>query len=264
MECSKHSPHLVKHLRMGLTYGYSGDVVAATNSLSKPTLPPLRSWVDDIDYVINWANTPLTPILGRGFLKHQDCLTPTAIFVFNAVAAITVAIDHYLKGMRGGLSLGAIATTRTAVQQRVLALPHAFETTESPLRDHSVYESCRLTALIYGVAVIFPTPTIVLQELVPRLKLSIEASDIDYDESALSDLFLWMLILGGIAAWDMEERSWFVAQLVVLVRKKTSRDWENIQNTLETFLWMESACSSGGRQLWSEVIDQQTHLEANK
>jgi hypothetical protein len=63
-----------------------------------------------------------------------------------------------------------------------------------------------------------------------------------------------MLMLGGIAALDKAERPWFVSQLVRLVRILRI-DWDSVGEIMESFLWLESACGSGGRLLWSEVME---------
>jgi hypothetical protein len=65
---------------------------------------------------------------------------------------------------------------------------------------------------------------------------------------------LWILILGGIAALDKVERPWFVSQLGTLV-KILEIDWDGIEEILESFLWLDSTCGSGGRLLWSEVME---------
>ena len=57
-----------------------------------------------------------------------------------------------------------------------------------------------------------------------------------------------MLILGGIAALDEAERPWFFSQLVKLV-KALEINWNSVERILESFLWLESACSPGGKLL---------------
>ena len=70
----------------------------------------------------------------------------------------------------------------------------------------------------------------------------------------LSGVLLWMMVLGGIASSDKPERPWFVSQLALIVRKLRLMDWGGVEDILESFLWLESACGKGGRELWDEVI----------
>jgi hypothetical protein len=109
--------------------------------------------------------------------------------VLNCMEAITIAIDHYLQGTPGGLTLGQIVRTRTGIQKRLLVLPTAKElninTTVSSCPN--IYERCRLTAMIFSIAVIYPIPNTydVLQTLVRQLTanlevMGIESHNVDY------------------------------------------------------------------------------------
>lgn len=239
----------------------SGDIIAATNTLSKPFLPPLQNLGSWIEHAIQWANSPTRfplQFLGRGFLAFEPYgLTSEALYVLHAIGSTTISINHYLQGIPAGLTLGQIAKVRTAVHQRLLLLPTEEELVEEGHHRPSVYNSCRTTALIYSIAVIFPIPNTfkLFQTLVSRLKLSIEMERIDKDNH-LSDLLLWMLILGGVAALDKPERSWYVSQLVLFAKRWNMYMWRSVEKILGSFLWLDSACGQGGRRLWSEVINR--------
>jgi hypothetical protein len=96
----------------------------------------------------------------------------------------------------------------------------------------------------------------VLVELVRRLKEAIESLEREIGDFAmeLSGVFLWMLVLGGIASSDKPERPWFVSQLALIVNKLHIMDWSGVDDILESFLWLESACGHGGRELWDEIM----------
>jgi hypothetical protein len=93
----------------------------------------------------------------------------------------------------------------------------------------------------------------VLQALVRRLTASLEVTDIESHSVHYSGLRLWMLVLGGIAALGKPERPWFVSNLALVSVKRLNLDWDGVEDILKTFLWLESACGPGGRQLWDEV-----------
>jgi hypothetical protein len=184
-------------------------------------------------------------------------MTDAMLQLFDAMGSLTIAIDHYLKGEPDGLTVGEIARTRTAIQKRLLLLPSDEELGIMPLSSPCLYEACRLTGLIFSIAVVFPVPKTydLLRTLSLRLKTSIEKSEISRSTSSeVQHVLLWMLILGGIAAMDKVERPWFVSQLFSLVRI-LEIDWDDVEEILESFLWLESACGSGGRLLWSEVME---------
>jgi hypothetical protein len=240
-----------------------GDIISSTNSLAKPRFPPLRIHTASIPSLKAWAISPPRPAIqtqASAFqsLKEYGIIEPM-LQVLDSIGAFTLAVDYYLQGKPFGLKLGAIGRMRTAVQQRLLLLPTAEELSipsSSSKPKPNIYECCRLTALIYGVAVVFPVPNShsVLQELVRRLVIVIGVLDIRTFGVELGGVLLWMLVLGGIAALDTPERHWFASQLAWIVRRLDIDDWEGVEDVLGWFLWLDSACGEGGRLLWSEAM----------
>ena len=155
--------------------------------------------------------------------------------VFDAIGSLTLAIDYHLQGKPFD---GVIHRTRTAIQHKLLLLPTLDELN---LRERdretpsNVYECCRLTALIYGVAVIYPVPNShdLLQELVRRLKRSFLVLDILNRD--LDGVLLWILVLGGVAALDKPERSWFAAELGSLSSRIGIKDWDTVRKSWSLF-----------------------------
>ncbi len=92
----------------------------------------------------------------------------------------------------------------------------------------------------------------VLQDLAKSLQIALVILDIETCGSHLNGMFLWTLVLGGIAALDKPERVLFTSQLCKLAREIKICDWGAVEDTLESFLWLESACGQGGRMLWDE------------
>ncbi|KAE9364172.1 hypothetical protein N431DRAFT_563560 [Stipitochalara longipes BDJ] len=242
----------------------SGDVISATNTLSKPGWPQLRRHTDLITAIRAWATTPPWPstqIQASAFWSLRSYgVTDAMLDAFDSVGALTHAIEIHLQGRPFGQYLGTIHRTRTAIQHSILMLPKLDELPVRPRADQedskNVYECCRLTAIIFGVAVIYPIPNShdVLQQLVSRLQIALIVLNIETCESVLDGVLLWVLVLGGIAALDKPERSWFASQLGKLVKKLGIDDWSMVEEKLEAFLWLESACSQGGYMLWDEAL----------
>ena len=185
------------------------------------------------------------------------------------MVAQTIAVNHYLDGEPASLSVGALSYARTAIQHRLLSLPTAEEINLS-FRTKSIrlniYEACRLTALIYGVAIIFPIPNSykVLQNLVRSLKASIEVCGMNQLAITLPDFLLWILVLGGIAAFEKPERNWFASHVARLVKERKIDNLERIEEELTSFLWLDSACGPGGRQLWSDMMERLNTLDSHE
>lgn len=245
--------------------GTRGEVCGVINSsfTLKSVFPPLRFHESYIAAVKKWATTtsPSSPLhtVGKAFRQLPEYgITDPMLEVLEYMEAITMAIDHYLQGKPGGLTLGQIIRTRTGVQKRLLLLPTAEELNINitPSSRPNLYECCRLTAMIFSVAVIFPIPNTydVLQTLVRGLIASLEVTDIESHSVDCSGVLLWMLVLGGIAALGKPERPWFVSNLALVGVERLKLDWDGVEAILKPFLWLESACSHGGRQLWDEVM----------
>jgi hypothetical protein len=183
-------------------------------------------------------------------------ITDAMLEVLDSMGHLTMAIDYFIQGIPGSLTLGVIIKTRAAIQKHVMVLPTAEELNIVTSSRPSIYECCRLTAIIFSIAVIFPIPNTydVLQTLVRHLKAAIESSGIESGSAECSGVSLWILVLGGIAALDKPEKPWFVSQLAFLA-ERLDIDWAGTQHILETFLWLESACGASGLRLWSEVVN---------
>lgn len=201
--------------------------------------------------------------LGSGFSDLNRHGVPLdAIAVFVEMAETTLAIDDYLQGRHGSLAIDTIASKRNSVQQRLLYLPRVCDAqldVDESDPSNAIYDCCGLAALIYSVAVIFPisTPEYILGTLVQRLKSNLELS-IDQDcWVGLEDLFLWVLVLGGIAAVEQPQRSWFVDQMTIITVARSLGNFEAVLDILESFLWLESACGMSGRMFWAEAVKGQ-------
>jgi hypothetical protein len=68
----------------------------------------------------------------------------------------------------------------------------------------------------------------------------------------MSGLFLWILMIGGIAELDKPERTWFVSQLALLIGK-LKMGWNAAECILGNCLWLDSLCGASGRDLWAEI-----------
>jgi hypothetical protein len=89
-----------------------------------------------------------------------------------------------------------------------------------------------------------------------------EVCDFDQLGTILPDFFLWILVLGGIAALGKPERNWYVTRLARVVKKRHLYGWDEVEEELLAFLWLDSACGPGGLRLWSEVMETLYILES--
>jgi hypothetical protein len=65
--------------------------------------------------------------------------------------------------------------------------------------------------------------------------------------------FIWVLMLGGIAAEGLPERPWFEDMLSTLFVIEGISRWSQVKGIMESFLRMESCCDGGAMNLWDNV-----------
>lgn len=126
-----------------------------------------------------------------------------------------------------------------------------------------LYDAIRHTAIIYSAAVTFPLPSLsgIFGKLAAALKTTMEESELDAWRRPCPKVFLWILVMGGIAANGTPDRKWYVRNLAALSRALDLSEWNDVAEELENWLWLESACDAGGRLLWMEVLSERLVTE---
>ncbi|KAI9822667.1 MAG: hypothetical protein M1827_000386 [Pycnora praestabilis] len=236
----------------------NSDILYATRGFSKPFFPSLKCQkppngcfrtFDDTFYPTTLHN------LGRSFSELRKYgFDDQIIALLYDMCHHTITLDSYCRGTLLRPNLRTMVDRRNVIQHRILSLPHVHEV-EGPLHGDYIYESFRLTMLIYSIAVIYPVPPFagVREKLVQRLQPALRLSDLISHWGRLSGALTWVLVMGGIAASGMPERTWFTETLASLSAAVGIDGWEDVKDILTSFIWLESACELGGRVLWVEV-----------
>ena len=130
-------------------------------------------------------------------------------------------------------------------------------------------ESCRAAACLY--LLLLSNGQLSGQEpleemLVDLLKTSLESiGGSTYEEGPF---FLWLLSMGGVAAFGGPARGWFVTQFMYLATDLSIRTWEDLKVDLEKFLWCPEDCEIPFRDFWADVelmknvIEEETWLSS--
>jgi hypothetical protein len=121
-----------------------------------------------------------------------------------------------------------------------------------------VYECCRLSALLYSTAIIFPISphTGWYLPLLAKIKRLLETSDtLLYSEpDEVTHVVLWCLTVAGIAALRTEHRKWFENTLGAALRRNRFSAWEEVRDILGRFVWSDVACGPGAILLWERLV----------
>ncbi|EKV11612.1 Oligophrenin-1 [Penicillium digitatum] len=152
---------------------------------------------------------------------------------------------------------------RNLTQHTLLCLSPASELLFAHPTHAATYEACRLAALVFGVGVLFPipaqnTPLNRLARLIQSVLLQPSSADLWTSPAARLPL-IWVLALGGIAANDTRERTWFATALGDITRGTGLMSWESIKSVLASMLWYDVACDSAAEALWQENASRYTY-----
>jgi hypothetical protein len=130
---------------------------------------------------------------------------------------------------------------------------------------------------IYSDMVLFPLPSCTLMK--PRLARELRQilEETQYTEllisnpkgaklTVITDIFTWIIVMGGIAASFTAHRQFFVNCLrgrvsMGQVDEGVEQSWESFKELVSKFLWWEYVLDVPTMELWSEVFIQEYHLE---
>lgn len=173
--------------------------------------------------------------------------------VLDLMIVVTHAVDNYHQGHHPMPALLDIIRARNAVQHRLLSLISPSFATPVEL---ATFTTCRLAAMIYSEMVLFPMPLIA--GVKPRLAYMLRkalGSDVQIPEtSSMTQLRLWMVIFGAIAAKGTENRLWYIERLSSLMTVIDSKEYSDFVRTMKRYLWWDYACQEPALAAWSEAL----------
>jgi len=179
-----------------------------------------------------------------------------ALIVMLDLQHISVIIEAYTQGTLQNPEVLALTSRRNAIHHALLSLPTMDEVEPVLTEDQkSIYESCRLAAVIYDLSIIFPIPPFagVMQRLVFNAKVVLESMRLEVLIGAGANPMTWVLFVAGTAAECMSERPWFVEKLRMVLTAEGLHEWNTIRGILNSYLWMDSAMSEAAINLWNEI-----------
>ncbi|KAJ5707887.1 hypothetical protein N7488_007688 [Penicillium malachiteum] len=205
------------------------------------------------------------PDIQNGFGKLQVIgFTPQMAEAFEAARTYMRIVEDIGSDApnRTDVNFALLTDQRNLTEYTMLALPPA--SAILPYFSHptqaTTYEACRLTCLIYGVGVIFPIPA--QNSPLQRLAQGINTVLLEQTATALWSsqstrvALIWILVLGGIAAFDTPCRPFYVSSLAATARSSNIYRWDEVKPFLANMLWYEKAGDKAGRVLWEEVEQQ--------
>lgn len=230
----------------------------ATRSLTKPKYPFVPLVPESCNLLVK-NSTQLSTSPSEAFSAYwrqsQSLLARELFSVLRMMIAHTAMISDHCDGTCLQPSLTAVADYRNHIQHSLMSLP-SMTSNQAELGLHDeLYEVCRLAAIIYSILVVFPLSpsTAPFEALSIQLRKQLSCVNISSGSSESQQLLLWTLFMGGISATGFAERPWFVTALTRLTRCMSLISWEEVKDSLQSFLWLTSTNDNDGKTLWVET-----------
>ncbi|KAM5484365.1 hypothetical protein McanCB56680_002440 [Microsporum canis] len=211
-------------------------------------------------------------------------IPPNLQVILQNMREYNIVVDLQTQGLLPNLELSVIADRRNYIQYNLVSLPASYEFPDDYIATYRLYEACRLAAMVYSMLVIFPLPAAnrPFKRLVAQLVNALITVDGDEgsgwaaesgqwpweygregqdrlgseEEERVSCIYLWIIVMGGIASRGMgADSDWFAARFDQTLRMKGLSTWEGVKQCLTSIMWMDSVCDYGGLTFWKETKD---------
>jgi hypothetical protein len=185
--------------------------------------------------------------------------------VFLHLSEYSTLVQWYYNRHLDPSDCDSFADVRNQVHHAIFNLPDEQDPVESVLDmcnlspddfsvSHGLYLTCRLAANLYATHVTFPLPR---SALIRTMILPLLASKLDQmTQVVCNPLLLWCATVAAIAAEEMPEHARLVEHVEILCRGLHVTSYPHFLGILETFAWVEVACSEGCRRLWERLAVQ--------
>lgn len=235
----------------------------STKYLVKPRLPLVPVYKETLE-----GNTPGWPTLGPSAeelgLPNGDTADPISkaglpsdlAEILKDMRDYNAVVNLYTQGLIPQIGLANLADRRNFIQYSLVSLGAVYEFHDIFFDAHRTYEACRLAAMVYGMTVVYPLPAAnrPFRRLAAYLKAALIESNIQGGTwQSCPGMLLWVLVLGGMAARDLEDRPWFVSALRDTVVVLGVSTWAQLKDAMVSVMWMDSVCDMGGQGLWDDV-----------
>ncbi|KAF4151959.1 hypothetical protein CNMCM6069_002814 [Aspergillus lentulus] len=248
------------------------DVMKAAHALTKPLFPMVDVEGNEINLPSPLQLFPLPddpptkPNLGfRDLLSTRPPVHATLVDVFLHLSEYSTLVQWYYNRSLDPSNCDRFADIRNQVHHAIFSLPDEHDPVETVLElcdfspddfsvSHGLYLTCRLAANLYATHVTFPLPR---SALIRAMILPLLASKLDQmTQVVCTPLLLWCATVAAIAAEGMPQHLRLVDHVETLCRALKVTSYPRFVEILETFAWVEVACSEGCRRLWERLAAQ--------
>jgi hypothetical protein len=242
------------------------DIIGSSTIASKPRFESAYHVSNHLGALAPALEVMSDDVEGRGFSRNvPGCLPSGILKVLERIACVDKLLDGFTTRTAPPAEEYHLTQLTYAVQHELLSLPawQILTLEEQEGSSFATYELCRITAMIYSTAVIFPiSPSSPwLGKLLAQLKQMIVMAS--WSQSTMP-LLVWTLWIGGLAAWQTPHRPFFTRNLQSVFARSALTRWLDVRNTLVDFLWRDITCGAGSIILWDALHVEDVPLGAEQ
>ncbi|KAK3639593.1 hypothetical protein LTR56_012378 [Elasticomyces elasticus] len=249
----KRPEHILAIEAPGLAKAIAGhNLIVVSRELVRPMYPNV--WADG--QLRAAILTTYGATSGRGFVNRCPGSLPLA------------AQDTFIYLSAVGTALGEHATHATSqdwlqsaasdAHHRVMSLIPWSELTQDEKSScpQTIYECCRLVAIMYSSAVIFPMPTASgwHLKLLQQIRGLLEGASVYAWPEDGNWLLTWSLFIASITAVGTLESAFYETCLRQSLSALMITTWDAARQILNAFLWTDCACEAAGYSVWLRMI----------
>ncbi|KAK3114221.1 hypothetical protein LTR53_007688 [Teratosphaeriaceae sp. CCFEE 6253] len=235
-----------------------GDLIDSSIRCVKPRFPCIWDVSSCLQVLHPILRSSERSISGTGFAHHVPRGLPArALETMQWLASIDYLMERGQHARLDDTFYGIVVSARNGIQHKILHLARWQELSETEREGSffATYETCRITALIYANAVLFPMPpsTGWLLKLLDELRQLIEVSNLASWRDDTTSLLIWSLFIAAIASFRRVHRKFFRDALNTILMTRGIMSWSAAEAILKQFLWTDSACGQGGTIVWETM-----------
>lgn len=195
---------------------------------------------------------------GSGFQKLDSAVLPDGI----AQSLTRLAIIDRMMAMApmhrvDDRDYNALVSARKDCHHGILSLPPWDDLSDSVKNDHSRldYEICRIVAILYSTAVLFPVSPQYpwLSRMLGSLRRLFQDPGIYRWLLDSNELAVWALFIASIAAYPTQQSDFFCRHLKNHLLATERVSFAAVRSLLKQYVWSDSACELGASMVWNKL-----------
>jgi predicted secreted protein len=101
-------------------------------------------------------------------------------------------------------------------------------------------------------------------QLTAQLRQALFSQSLPKAWKTVPELFVWTLVVGGIASSKTESVTWFAAMLSQVAVATNLSTWADVKKILKSVLWLSPICDEKGEDLWKKADNLRAQVQRHQ